>query len=1103
MQTVNGPAAPAPASPSPQNGAANSAAAKAQGLEFVYDDGFDASLWARPQEDVEEAPRDEDRGIEGPIPDAGATPQQQGYSFPLEASEYPQASRFVPAATGNYRASTAPRGINRIVIHITDGGANINGPISWFQNPQAKVSAHYIVGQDGEVAQMVKHNDVAWHASRANGDSIGVEHVANTRGLTPTESEYCASAALVNWLCQQYGIPMDRDHILGHSEADPRTTHRGCPNAVWDWNYYMGLVTSGSCYPRTEATQSLAYGRASRPMAAMAAPFADEIPLDPGNGGRSIGPDALEMGDIILSTTDEFVSDAIRAFSGAPVSHSMIYTGDGEQVVEAIGGGVVFRPLSEALAVATVAVAFRHPGLTEEQRLRIRDYVGRQIGRSYNYWGIVKQARFRAHSSVCRLLSGERRASCENFFGSVDLGTGDNQTFFCSELVVAAYNDAGAPLTSAPPIWNSPGDLAELRLSGSLSYVGHLKAPPLAASEGLSARNIRYNGNPHQRTNGHRYSNGRAQSLAPNAASRAQGYAPYAFEAEDATTRAQRLGPEVVSVVETLRAEGLSDSEIISFLNQIGAGSGVSAPAAASTMAAHARALDQSVRFVLPGAYVIEGWKARLLLAALTAQTGPAGMALFQSLPTLASKFNVTIGIGPALGAGLLGGGSLGAGIVFTPSGGIGFYGSVEESAGLIASISLTIQVTIVKGGIGNFAGEGRAVGFSAGEEIVGGAAALLTPTGEFQGVSFQLGIGAGLSPIDVYTSAQTAYSTISEGMSYRNGYGNNYISPRARALADQVMVDALPLSLKEADYADELTDELDVERAEARPGAALTNEEIYRIIREVAIADSGDAVFGAALTDRDYENAGVMPSRPFGLAIGFALFTQGSGRLGSVLRLMNQRDPAAFAEIFGANAEALLAATNAGTAAERLQPVGGEPLSSPTWIERFKRAAEAAAFQFAQNEEAIEGQFRPMLHVVYELGLTTDRAMAMAYDRVVTQGLGGGLRWIVQTAGPLGAAAQRNHALQMLGFGDLAQFQASPAGQAMGLKPDGRFTHATHAALVGDLRRQGAATLPLPDEMAWRLYAAATGTAKRRLRRLLDSSRFTDVVYFPPNETA
>jgi hypothetical protein len=134
---------------------------------------------------------------------------------------------------------------------------------------------------------------------------------------------------------------------------------------------------------------------------------------------------------------------------------------------------------------------------------------------------------------------------------------------------------------------------------------------------------------------------------------------------------------------------------------------------------------------------------------------------------------------------------------------------------------------------------------------------------------------------------------------------------------------------------------------------------------------------------------------------------------------------------------------------------------------------------------------------------LTTDRALAMAYDRVATQGLGAGVRWVAQAAGPLRTAAQRSHALRMLGFDDLSQFQASPAGQAMGLKPDGRFTHATHAALVGDLRRQGAATLPLPDEMAWRLYAAAVGTAKRRLRRLLDSSRFTDVVYFPPNETA
>ena len=102
---------------------------------------------------------------------------------------------------------------------------------------------------------MVKHNDVAWHASSANGDSIGIEHVARAArewkkqdpGLMPTDPQYCASANLVNWLCTQFNIPMDRTHVLGHSEADPKTTHTDCPNAVWDWDYYMPMVTSGNC----------------------------------------------------------------------------------------------------------------------------------------------------------------------------------------------------------------------------------------------------------------------------------------------------------------------------------------------------------------------------------------------------------------------------------------------------------------------------------------------------------------------------------------------------------------------------------------------------------------------------------------------------------------------------------------------------------------------------------------------------------------------------------------------------------------------------------------------------------------------------------------
>jgi len=250
-----------------------------------YDDGY-GPLPPAPVAPMPEAKsfasdspgEDEDaqHGIEGPIFDEGASAQSMARSMAL-TPEYPQASRFEPAASVNYRAVTGKRTINRVVIHITDGGPNVSGTIGWFQNSNQRnakgdpihVSAHYVIGQDGEVVQLVKHNDVAWHASSANSDSIGIEHVARAphawdkllghtdAGLMPTDAQYCASAALVNWLCNEFNIPMDRTHVLGHNEASPRDHHEDCPNAVWDWDYYMGMVTSGACDAKTATASAL------------------------------------------------------------------------------------------------------------------------------------------------------------------------------------------------------------------------------------------------------------------------------------------------------------------------------------------------------------------------------------------------------------------------------------------------------------------------------------------------------------------------------------------------------------------------------------------------------------------------------------------------------------------------------------------------------------------------------------------------------------------------------------------------------------------------------------------------------------------------------
>jgi V8-like Glu-specific endopeptidase len=290
------PSAPAPIATNGSKPAAQAPAAKASSLsngEYQYDDGYGQEFWAQQQEeDTDIPPEASQYGIDAPIPDGGDTSVSQSLAArALDISpEYPQALRFAPAAKGNYYPRSSPRTINRIVIHITDGQPKIEGTIAWFQTPNQMVngkrvyaSSHYVVGQQGEVVQMVRHQDIAYHASSANPNSIGIEHVARSPhewkksdpGFKPTDAEYCASATLVRWLCGQFNLPMDRDHIVGHNEADPNTTHTDCPTGAWDWDYYMGLVSSETCVPHSDASDSQPYSQttaAPRKVSMSAAP---------------------------------------------------------------------------------------------------------------------------------------------------------------------------------------------------------------------------------------------------------------------------------------------------------------------------------------------------------------------------------------------------------------------------------------------------------------------------------------------------------------------------------------------------------------------------------------------------------------------------------------------------------------------------------------------------------------------------------------------------------------------------------------------------------------------------------------------------------------
>ncbi|GAA3220005.1 N-acetylmuramoyl-L-alanine amidase [Dactylosporangium siamense] len=164
-----------------------------------------------------------------------------GSSLAAAVPEYGPA-RWVAANGANYGAGRSSR-ITTVVIHVTQG--SYAGTVNWFQNPSAGVSAHYVVkSSNGEITQMVREGDTAYHARSANAYGVGIEHegyVDNPAWFT--DAMYRSSAALTRYLCDKYGIPKNRTGIKGHNEI-PGNDHTD-PGPNWNWNYYISLVNAG------------------------------------------------------------------------------------------------------------------------------------------------------------------------------------------------------------------------------------------------------------------------------------------------------------------------------------------------------------------------------------------------------------------------------------------------------------------------------------------------------------------------------------------------------------------------------------------------------------------------------------------------------------------------------------------------------------------------------------------------------------------------------------------------------------------------------------------------------------------------------------------
>jgi N-acetyl-anhydromuramyl-L-alanine amidase AmpD len=217
--------------------------------------------------------------------------------------------------------------VKYITIHTIQG--SYASAISWFQNANARVSAHYIIrSSDGQVTQMVCETDKAYHVRTDNATTIGLEHEGFIEGgsVWYTQAMYESSAALVRDICRRHGIdplktyagPPTRGtrvlgntcyHIKGHQHF--RGNDHIDPGPFWDWERYYRLI-NGDVAPQVLSSRQGEFS-------------------DPGGAGNY--PDQARVGYLIRprnasSVTLRFLELSLEGTKDAPYDYLDIYDGE-------------------------------------------------------------------------------------------------------------------------------------------------------------------------------------------------------------------------------------------------------------------------------------------------------------------------------------------------------------------------------------------------------------------------------------------------------------------------------------------------------------------------------------------------------------------------------------------------------------------------------------------------------------------------------------------------------------------------------------------------------------------------------------------------------
>ena len=167
-----------------------------------------------------------------------------------------------------------------ICWHIADG--TYNGTITWERNSSSQVSSHFVLGKNGEVAQLVPLDMAAWtqggirnpthpyvksHPSvNPNQYCVSIECEGfwkETKGKL-TDAQFNSAVDLTKHIVSEVkklynvDIPIDREHIIGHCEINT-VTRSHCPGELFPFDELIALARGEDAEPVQDETASLPY----------------------------------------------------------------------------------------------------------------------------------------------------------------------------------------------------------------------------------------------------------------------------------------------------------------------------------------------------------------------------------------------------------------------------------------------------------------------------------------------------------------------------------------------------------------------------------------------------------------------------------------------------------------------------------------------------------------------------------------------------------------------------------------------------------------------------------------------------------------------------